>query len=129
MRGMTLRRDLANQLNSLITTPSVAGASTAVADPDDLAPLPCLPGCITDHSRDVNTKCCEATTLVGSVTPSYGEPSIDVTALSYTEGQLRSAEIQLGTAPRAWFLDPDQALALAQLLIEAHATATTAARE
>lgn len=80
-----------------------------------------------DHTRDVATKCCEATALIGSVTPSYGEPSIGVTAHSYIEGQLRSAEIQLTNAPHARFLDPDQALALAALLIEAVATATTVA--
>jgi hypothetical protein len=116
---MTNRRHLA-------ATP-VHGAATAIAGPTELAPLPCLPGCVTDHSRDVGTKCCEATTLVGSVTASYGEPSIEVTALSYTEGHLRSAEVQLGTAPHARFLDPDQALALAHLLIEAVAKATTVA--
>lgn len=124
---MNLRRDLDALRNHLATHP-VRGASTATAEPDELAPLPCPPGCITDHSRDVSTKCCDAPTLIGSVTPSYGEPSIDVTAHSYSEGQLRSAEVQLNTAPHARFLDPDQALALAQLLIEAVATATTAAR-
>ncbi len=127
MGGMTLRRSLDECLNSLITTPSAAGASTAIADPDNLTPLPCLPRCTIDHTRDVAAKCCEATALVGSVTPSYGEPSIDVTACSYTEGSVRSAEVQLGTAPHARFLDPDQALALAALLIEAVATATTVA--
>jgi hypothetical protein len=127
MRGMTLRRDLAALQTDLAAAPTY-GAASAIARPDELAPLPCLPGCVTDHSRDISTKCCEAINLVGSVTPSYGEPSIAVTAHSYTEGQLRSAEIQLNTAPHARFLDPDQALALAQLLIEAVATATTAAR-
>lgn len=124
---MTLRRSLTDHLHSLITTPGVAGASTAVAGPDDLTPQPCLPRCNIDHTRDVAAKCCEATTLIGSVTPSYGEPPINVTAHSYSEGQLRSAEVQLGNAPHARFLDPDQALALAALLIEAVATATTAA--
>ncbi len=126
---MTLRRSLTDHLHALTTTPTVAGASTTVAGPNELTPLPCLPGCTIDHSQDVSTECCEASTLIGSVTPSYGEPSIEVASHSYTEGSARSAEIRLGTAPHARFLDPDQALALAQLLIEAVATATTAARE
>lgn len=125
---MTLRRSLADHLRSLIDTTMVQGASTAAARPNELEPLPCLPGCHIDHTEDVAAKCCEVTAPVGSLTPSYGKPSIKVTAHSYTEGQLRSAEIQLATAHEARFLDPAQALALAELLIEAAATATTTAR-
>lgn len=99
-------------------------------------PLTCLDGCDTDHvteaARGVEAKTCHSVIDVAVVAPSYDLPEFTITAMAWTEGAVRSAEVGMlraGEHPdRTSFFDPDRARTFAEVLLRAARQAEDLAR-
>lgn len=112
-------------------------ASAPIPTPEQASTLlSCLIGCIADHVgealRGDYPKACHAETPVADVSPSYGTPPLHVTAIAWTEGAIRSAEVGLlregDHVDKTLYVDPAGARELAEILLRAAREAEDLAR-